>query len=279
MKFSPVDYAFIRSNEFYSEYEVRTNPKVQFGIAIICRVIRYYKELESTQIVVKELAKKGFDEGIVVIAEKQTGGYGCGKKKWVSNVGGLWFSMLLKPVVHPNEISKLTLLLGITLGRVFKKRYGINSEIKWPNDILVLEKKIAGIITEMSVKDGETSWVAAGIGVNINNELPEYLKNISISLRDVLRRKTHILGFVSAFFDEFRYLYFDFKKSGFEGFLEEYNDKIAYKNRNIIVDNGYHDVITGINLGIDGSGRLIVKTKNKLEKTMSRTVKLAENKI
>jgi len=271
MRFSSANCVFIKSNEFYSEYEIEMDSKRRFSI-------RYYKELESTQIVIKELAEKGLDEGIVVIAKKQTGGYGRDKKKWVSNVGGLWFSILLKPLIQPNEISKLTLLLGIMLGRVFEKKYNINSEIKWPNDVLISGKKIVGIITEISVKQNKTNWVAAGIGVNINNSLPKYLENISISLKDVLKRKISRLEFISAFFNEFEDLYFDFKKNGFRNFLKEYNDKIAYKNRNIVVDNGYC-VITGKNLGIDESGRLIVKTENKLEKIVSGTVRLVEDKI
>lgn len=275
MKFSPVDYIFIRSNKFYSEYEIKTDSKRQFSL---CKTIRYYKEVDSTQIVTKELAEKGFDEGVIVIAEKQTGGYGRDKKKWVSNVGGLWFSILLKPVIHPNEISKLTLLLGIVVGRVFEKKYRINSEIKWPNDVLVFGKKIAGIITEMSVKENSISWVVAGIGVNINNNLPKYLENISISLRDILKREVDILEFISKFFNEFEYLYLYFKDNGFENFLKEYNDKIAYKNRDIIVDSGCY-IVTGRNLGIDESGRLIVKTESGLEKIVSGSVRLAKNKI
>ncbi|GMO65476.1 MAG: biotin--[acetyl-CoA-carboxylase] ligase [Endomicrobiia bacterium] len=273
MKFCPGSYIFIRSNKFYSEYEIETNSKRQFSL---CKTIRYYKKVDSTQIVVKKLAEKGFDEGIVVIAEKQTGGYGRDRKKWVSNVGGLWFSILLKPVIHPNEISKLTLLLGIVLRRVFEKKYRINSEIKWPNDILIFGKKIAGIITEMSVKQNSVNWVAAGVGVNINNSLPKCLENMSTSLRGVLKRKINMLELISAFFNEFEYLYFNFKKDGFENFLKEYNDKIAYKNRDIVVDSGYY-IVTGRNLGIDESGRLIVKTeKNKLEKIVSGSVRLAE---
>ncbi|MDR2666196.1 MAG: biotin--[acetyl-CoA-carboxylase] ligase [Endomicrobium sp.] len=275
MKFSSIGYVFIRSNKFYSEYEIKTNSKRQFNL---CKIIRYYKEVDSTQIVTKELAEKGSDEGVIVIAEKQTGGYGRDKKKWVSNIGGLWFSMLLKPIIHPNEISKLTLLLGIVVRRVFEKKYRINSEIKWPNDVLVFGKKIAGIITEMSVKENSINWVVVGIGVNINNSLPKYLENISISLRDILKKEIDILEFISTFFNEFEYLYFNFKKNGFENFLKEYNNKIAYKNRDIIVDSGCY-IVTGKNLGIDESGRLIVKTESELKKIVSGSVRLAENKI
>ncbi|MDR1511768.1 MAG: biotin--[acetyl-CoA-carboxylase] ligase [Endomicrobium sp.] len=273
MKFPSVNCVFVRSNRIYREYEIKTN---FIGQSSLYKTIRYYKKLESTQIIVKELAEEGFGEGIVVIAGKQTGSYGRNKKKWVSDIGGLWFSTLLKPMMYPNEISKLMLLLGIAVGRVFEKRYKISPEIRWPNDVLVFGKKVAGIVTEMSVKQNKISWVAAGVGININNRLPEYLESVSISLKGILKKKVNALEFISTFFNEFELLYFDFKKSGFGNFLKEYNDRLAYKNRYVDVDSGYY-VITGKNLGVDASGRLVVKTKNELERIVSGSVRLAKN--
>jgi len=275
VEFSSIGCVLIRSNEFFNEYKAKTNFGRQLDVSK--RVI-YYKKVKSTQTIVKNLAGKGFGEGLVVIARKQTGAYGRIKKKWSSNAGGLWFSMLLKPLIHSDEVSKLTLVFSIALKRVFEKEYKIDSEIKWPNDVLVLGKKIAGIIIEMSLKHNAINWLVAGVGVNINNSLPKYLEDTSISLKNVLKRKIKRSEFICAFLKEFENLYFDFKINGFKNFLEEYNNKLAYRNENITVDDGYN-IITGRNLGADEKGRLVVKTKNTLEKIASGTVRLAKDEV
>jgi BirA family biotin operon repressor/biotin-[acetyl-CoA-carboxylase] ligase len=186
--------------------------------------------------------------------------------------------MLLKPVIRPDESSRLSLLFSIVLNRILEKRYGISSEIKWPNDILICGKKVAGIIIEMSVEQDIVNWVAAGIGVNINNGLPENLKNISISVKEVLKREINRSEFLAAFLMEFENLYSNFQKNGFKQFLGEYNSKVAYKDALVTVDSGYKDTITGKNFGIDESGRLIIETKNKLEKVIFGTLRRAEKR-
>jgi BirA family biotin operon repressor/biotin-[acetyl-CoA-carboxylase] ligase len=238
----------------------------------LCKSIKYYKKIESTQIIAKKFAKKGFDEGVVVIAKSQTNGYGRNKKKWFSNDGGVWLSILLRPMIYINDVSKLTFLFSIVLIRIFKKKYKINPKIKWPNDIFVFEKKIAGIITETSITQGKTDWIVVGVGVNINNSIPKFLKNVSISLKDILKKKVDISEFIFDFFFELEHMYFDFKKNGFTKFLEEYNNKIMYKNRNIIVNDDQCNVVIGKNLGIDEDGCLIVKTKIQLIKILHGSI-------
>ncbi|MDR0819979.1 MAG: biotin--[acetyl-CoA-carboxylase] ligase [Endomicrobium sp.] len=273
IKSSSKGYIIVKKCNLFNEYEIEANLKKPLNI---CKMIKYYKETVSTQTAVKKLAEKDFDEGVVVIAEKQTKGYGRIKRVWNSNAGGLWFSMLLKPVIHPDESSKLSLLFSIVLNRILEKKYGICSEIKWPNDILICGKKVAGIIIEMSAEQDIINWVAAGIGVNINNSLPEDLRNISISIKEVLKREIGRAEFIAAFLTEFESLYFNFQKDGFKQFLEEYNSKAAYKNALVTVNSGYNDAITGKNFGIDESGKLIIEIKNKFEKIISGTLRRAK---
>ncbi|OEG69420.1 hypothetical protein ATZ36_09675 [Candidatus Endomicrobiellum trichonymphae] len=274
IKSSSKGYIIVKKCELFNEYEIEANLKKPLNI---CKMIKYYKETASTQTAVKKLALKNFGEGVVVIAEKQTKGYGRIKRVWNSNAGGLWFSMLLKPVIRPDGSSILSLLFSIALSRILEKKYGISSEIKWPNDILICGKKVAGIIIEMSAEQDIINWVAAGIGVNINNSLPEDLKNISISIKEVLKREIDRTEFIVAFLTEFESLYFNFQSGGFKQFLEEYNSKVAYKDVLVTVDSACNDAITGKNFGIDESGRLIIETKNKIEKIISGTLRRAEN--
>jgi BirA family biotin operon repressor/biotin-[acetyl-CoA-carboxylase] ligase len=252
-------------NEYEIECKLKKNLKV-------CKTLKYYKELPSTQTTVKKLAAKNFDEGVVIIAEEQTNAYGRIKRTWSSNEGGLWFSILLKPSIRPNEASRLSLILSIALKRTLKE-YKVDSEIKWSNDVLVNGKKIAGIIIEMSSEQDRINWVVAGIGININNKLPKELADISISLKDVLNKEIGRATFLATFLVNFERIYGSFQHNDFEIFVDEYNDNLAYKNELVMIDDGYN-VVSGVNLGIDANGRLIIKTKTDLKKIISGTLRL-----
>ncbi|MDR1662795.1 MAG: biotin--[acetyl-CoA-carboxylase] ligase [Endomicrobium sp.] len=258
---------FIKNKNF-NEHEIKSKLKKPFKI---CKIIKYYKQLPSTQTTVKKLAEKNFEEGFIIVAEKQTNGYGRTKKTWSSNVGGLWFSMLLKPLIHPDEVSKLTLVLGIALKRTLKK-YKVDSKIKWPNDTFVNGRKIAGILVEMSAKQDRINWIVVGIGININNKLPKKFADVFISLKEVLGKEVDRTEFFAELLAKIEEIYNNFCNTGFEMFVEEYNRNIAYKNENIIIDDGYNNIVSGVNLGIDEDGRLIVNTKIGLQKIISGTL-------
>ncbi|MDR1926329.1 MAG: biotin--[acetyl-CoA-carboxylase] ligase [Endomicrobium sp.] len=270
IKSSSQGYKLVKGVSLFNEYEIEAKLKKRLDV---CKTIKYYKELSSTQISVKELAEKGFEEGVVVVAETQTSGYGRHKRFWSSNVGGLWFSILLKPSIGLGEASKLALLLSIVLNITLEKDYGISSRIKWPNDVLVLGKKLAGIIVEISAEQDMIKWVVAGIGININNSLPEDLENISITLKSVLKKEVDRAEFMIAFLTNFENLYLNFQKIGFKQFLEKYNSEIAYKNKKVSVVNTGRKEIIGVNLGIDEEGGLIIKTSNGIEKIISGTLR------
>jgi BirA family biotin operon repressor/biotin-[acetyl-CoA-carboxylase] ligase len=261
-------YKLIKDKFFFNEYEIECKLDRNLSVS---KTIKYYKELPSTQTTVKMLAQKGFKEGTVVIAEKQTSGYGRVKKIWNSNPGGLWFSILLKPFLFPEESTKLALILSIALKQTFDF-YNVDSKIKWPNDIIINNKKIAGIIIETSAEQDIINWIVAGIGVNINNELPKELEEISISLKEIMNKEIDRIEFICKFFINFEKLYTSFKQKGFKQFLKEYNDNILYKNKYVTINRGYN-TINGINLGIDENGMLIVKTKDKLQKIISGTLR------
>jgi BirA family biotin operon repressor/biotin-[acetyl-CoA-carboxylase] ligase len=271
IKASSKGYIITNYKNLFNEYEIERKLKEPLRI---CKTLKYYKQLPSTQTAVKKLAEKNFDEGVVVIAGKQTNGYGRIKRRWSSNLGGLWFSMLLKPSIRPDEVSKLALLLSIALKRTLKK-YKVCSQIKWPNDIFVNSKKIAGILIEMSAEQDRLNWVVAGVGININNKLPINLTDSAICLKEVLERGLDRAEFFVEFLTEFEYVYSNFFNNGFEIFTQEYNHNIAYKNRVVVIDDGY-SIVSGENLGIDIDGKLIIKTKTGLEKIMSGTLRLKQ---
>src|ERR1700739_284349 len=120
---------------------------------VIGRDIHVFEHTTSTNDVVEKLARDGVREGVVVFAESQTRGRGRLGRKWVSPARrGLWFSILLRPNLRPQETTQLTVASATALRRAIKLQTGLSPEIKWPNDILLGGKKAAGILTEMNAE-------------------------------------------------------------------------------------------------------------------------------
>src|SRR5436190_24142199 len=120
---------------------------------VIGRDIRVFQETTSTNDVVEKLARDGVREGAVVFAESQTKGRGRLGRKWASPARkGLWFSVLLRPHLRPQETTQLTVAAATALRRAIQEQTGLQPEIKWPNDILLGGKKVVGILTELSAE-------------------------------------------------------------------------------------------------------------------------------
>jgi BirA family biotin operon repressor/biotin-[acetyl-CoA-carboxylase] ligase len=154
---------------------------------VVGRDVRMFEQTTSTNDVIERLARDGVKEGVVVFAESQTKGRGRLGRKWVSPTHkGLWFSILLRPDLRPQEATRLTVASATALRRAIHSETGLNPEIKWPNDILVHGKKVAGILTEMSAELDRVRHIILGIGVNINMSAGEFqpeLRKFATSLK------------------------------------------------------------------------------------------------
>jgi BirA family biotin operon repressor/biotin-[acetyl-CoA-carboxylase] ligase len=154
---------------------------------IIGRDIQVFEQTTSTNDVVEKLARDGVREGAVVFAESQTKGRGRLGRKWISPARkGLWMSILLRPNLRPQETTQLTVASATALRRAIVSQTRLQPEIKWPNDILINGKKVAGILTEMSAELDRVRHVIPGIGIDVNqdaSEFPADLRKIATSLK------------------------------------------------------------------------------------------------
>jgi len=141
---------------------------------IIGRDIRVFQETQSTNDVAEKLARDGVVEGVVVFAESQTRGRGRLGRKWLSPARkGLWFSVLLRPDLRPQAATQLTVASATALVRAIRAVTGLKADIKWPNDILVGGKKVAGVLTELNAELDHIKYLILGIGVDVNLALPD----------------------------------------------------------------------------------------------------------
>ncbi|MEM2004961.1 MAG: biotin--[acetyl-CoA-carboxylase] ligase [Zestosphaera sp.] len=143
----------------------------------------YVRECTSTQDLAASLVKQGFGEGLVVVAESMSLGRGRHGRRWSANPGGLWFTLVLKPS-KLSGMQLLSLSTGLSVAKSLRTLYGLNASVKWPNDVVVEGRKISGVLVE-GRGDAEV-FILVGVGVNVNNEIPEDLRGRAISVREVI---------------------------------------------------------------------------------------------
>ncbi|SHJ89378.1 biotin--[acetyl-CoA-carboxylase] ligase [Paramaledivibacter caminithermalis] len=178
--------------------------------------IHCFKTIDSTNNYAKKLALDGALEGTIVISEEQTGGRGRLGRHWVSPAGdNIYMSMILRPTIYPNEAAKITIIAAASIANSINKVTGLEAGIKWPNDIIIDNKKVCGILTEMSAELNNINYVILGMGVNVNiDKFPKEIDHIATSLKKALgtevSRKEILINIVK----EFEELYYNFINTG-----------------------------------------------------------------
>ncbi len=164
--------------------------------------IHYFPEISSTMDTARDMARKRCPEFTVVIAGRQTKGRGRLQRRWVSDDGGLYFTVVVRPRIHPVLSSRVNFAASLSLACMLREKYGVDAQVKWPNDILVNEKKITGMLSELEADGDQVSFVNIGMGINVNNE-PDSEEPNAASLKKILGRTLSRREVLAAFLDEF----------------------------------------------------------------------------
>lgn len=140
-------------------------------------MIYFYEQVDSTNRIAKEMAKKGAPDGAVVVAACQSAGRGQYERIFNSPLGGLYFSLVIEPFLPPERIPLITLATGLACSKVLHETFHINTCIKWPNDIFLGEKKVAGILCEyldVPLQNSKGGKVIVGVGLNVNSRIDQF---------------------------------------------------------------------------------------------------------
>jgi BirA family biotin operon repressor/biotin-[acetyl-CoA-carboxylase] ligase len=148
--------------------------------------VYHFKEITSTMDVARKLAPK--EKEVIVIAETQTKGRGRLGRYWHSAKGGIYFSLILRPKISPLQAHLVNLMAGIAVAKTIRNLFNLKAMLKWPNDVLIDEKKVCGILAEMEAEADIVKFINLGIGINANNEVSYYEKS-AISLKEVLGKE------------------------------------------------------------------------------------------
>jgi BirA family biotin operon repressor/biotin-[acetyl-CoA-carboxylase] ligase len=220
-----------------------------------------FDALDSTNITAKELAQAGAQEGTVVIAKTQTHGRGRFNRLWQSPEGGVYLSIILRPIVPPEKTSLLPFVAALAVTETIES-YGMHATIKWPNDVRVNRKKIAGILLESEVKGGTVNYVIIGIGINLNVDLSLLSSDIqsrSTSLASELHKNLDIFEFLKRFFLQFTSVYDLFKEHQYDGIVNQWKLRTDTLGRTIRIRTA-SETLQGTSLDVDQSGFLLLKT-------------------
>ncbi len=222
-------------------------------------------EVDSTNRIAAEMGREGHPKGTVVVAEVQKGGKGRLDREWFSPQGGLWMSVLLKPNMAPDDASIITLLAGCAVAAALREDLSVDATLKWPNDVLVGNKKVCGILTEMDAKDGKVEQIVIGIGINVNNPLegmPEDVQCKATNIMDILGTIVHRPSLVLSILKEIKVLTkYTRSAEGRAMLLQKWKEMSSTLGTEVAVEST-GSTITGKALDLDEKGALIVETEN-----------------
>ena len=230
------------------------------------QTVHFYQQLDSTNLTAMELALGDAAEGTAVLAEEQLRGRGRGKRSWHSPAGvGIYCSIILRPRLLPAKAQVLTLMTAVAIVKAIGQETGLYPRIKWPNDILLNDNKVAGILLESKMSSQRIEHAVIGFGINVNHtsaDLPAESMFKASSLRVELGDQVERGALIAAIFAEVEGLYGMLQQEEVAMILEEWRHFSATLGKPIRVwQQG--KVTEGIAVDINEEGGLVVNAKDE----------------
>jgi BirA family biotin operon repressor/biotin-[acetyl-CoA-carboxylase] ligase len=225
--------------------------------------IIYHEELSSTMETAKQLARKGCADFTTVIAGRQTSGRGRLNRQWFSDEGGLYFTMVLRPDLPPVLSFRVGFLASLTLARLLNEIFKIEVRVKWPNDLLVNERKICGMLSELEAEADRVAFINMGIGLNVNND-PSPIEPTATSLKTILGHNVSKKEILSRYLDLFET---QMQSAAYDDVIEQWKQHTVTLNRHVRVVTT-RDVFTGKAVDVDDTGALVLKCSDGSIKTI-----------
>lgn len=251
-------YRLLSSPEILTNLDITAGLGTKrIGTSVIC-----LKETDSTNSVAFKMAEEGAPEGTVVIADTQSAGKGRLGRIWLSPAGvNLYCSIVLRPAIAPVAACQLTFLSVVAVARAVERCTKLKPQIKWPNDILINGKKVAGLLNEMNAETEKVNFVVLGIGVNLNLRMSALseglLRHPATSLLEEGGEDVDRLRFTRALLEELDQLYENFLVEGDGPVRAEWLARSAIKGRSVKVSQQNRE-FSGVVQGVDSFGALLV---------------------
>lgn len=229
------------------------------GTKIIGSRVVYYDRLPTTMDAARDEARRGAGEGTVVVAGEQTAGRGRLKRSWFAPSGNVALSVLLYPGIA--ELPSLIMLASLSVARCIETVTGIRPEIKWPNDVLIRERKVCGILIETDARSsssGSVSYAIIGVGVNVSLDPADFseIENTATSLSQEAGRAVSRLELVRCLLAEMDSLYLQLKSGRL--LFDEWQRRLVTLGRRVTVTS-VDAVFEGVAESVEQGGSLLVR--------------------
>jgi BirA family biotin operon repressor/biotin-[acetyl-CoA-carboxylase] ligase len=264
-------YRLTRTSNKLLPYEIHKKLRTQF----IGKKMRYLETTPSTIWVGKQLCSEGDVEkmhGLVIIAEEQSGGVGRMGRAWVSPSGGIWITIVLKPGIPVDHILMITMAGSIAVARAIRKEFDLGALIKWPNDIFIGSKKVAGLLLELSAEADVVHHCLLSIGIDVNVPIKTFLPALQDQVTSICSEVGHEVdraSFLARLLREFESHYLLIEGGEYDAIIREWKS-LSCTLENRVQIRTLRKSFEGEAIDIDEFGALIIRKDNgKLERVIA----------
>jgi BirA family biotin operon repressor/biotin-[acetyl-CoA-carboxylase] ligase len=258
-------YKLISNSELLLPWEITANLKTK----IIGRQAYYFDSIDSTQNQALKMAEDVANDGTIIVAAKQTNGHGRSGRKWVSPKGGIWISIILHPTFDISITTLFPIASALALSIAIEKTFSIQPELKWPNDLTIKGKKVAGMLVDVSLESNKIENLVLGVGINFDvnaKQIEKSLKGTSnfYGVASLSDQKQNIkpIQLVQTFLIELEKIYKSLNAKQTKKIISEWTVRSSTIGKNVEL-NTSDSKIKGKAIKIDDDGALVVSENNK----------------
>ena len=219
--------------------------------------VHYFPELASTMDQALALARDGAPQFTVVVADRQTRGRGRLQRPWQSADGGLYFTFILRPDLSPTASPLINLAAALDLARTIEQQCKIHARLKWPNDVLVNDCKIAGILSQMEAEADHVNFINLGIGLNVNND-PSDVQPPAVSIAQMSGKRFSRVQLLNDFWERFERR---MDVPALDGVVDEWKRRAVTLGRRVKIQTA-RQTLEGLAADLDPDGGLILETND-----------------
>ncbi len=268
-----IGYRLVDFSKLPLPWEIKEDLNTEF----LGERIYYFNTIDTTQNFAMKIASKKNENGSIVISKKQTGGRGRMKRKWKSPVGGIWMSVIIHPEFDVTYTTLIPIATSLALCIAIEKTLKINTKLKWPNDITLKGKKVAGVLTDASIISNQIESMVLGIGINFKinpYELENSIKKTPnfYGVTTLVKKNESMVPLIKQFLYELENVLKLINSVQIKKIRNEWTKRSSTigKNVSIITNDGH---IRGRALKIDSDGGLVISRNKKTERVLVGDVK------
>jgi len=264
-------YKLISNSESLLPWEITSNLKTK----IIGKQAYYFDSIDSTQNQALKMAQDVANDGTIIVAAKQTGGKGRDGRKWMSPKGGIWISIILHPKFDISITTLFPIASSLALSLAIEKVFSIKPELKWPNDLTIKGKKVAGMLVDVSLESNKIENLVLGVGINFNVNAKQIEKSLKetpnfygVSSLSDQKQNIKPIQLVQTFLLELEKIYTALNEKQIKKIISEWTSRSSTIGKNVEL-NTTDSKIKGKAIKIDEDGALIVSENNKIHKVIA----------